>query len=708
MPRTESARKPAEVDVGVGTVVGAGGVGAVLPAGAFAVSVGVSREGIAGGPATTTESRITAESDLAAPPEHPTIPRPAAAIIRFLINLSLRSGGVGSAIVPSADRLVNSMPRTSLARMMRSAGRVGACALLCFATPLIGQRSDRRLIDRGAIAAAGWHRLGDLIAALPPGSTASVDGFNHEMRGSRIGFAATNGVSATWLIRLDGQVVPISIGGTWILDEIPVAIPQLDSIVISEGPRLTDGRAALLGTIDLYTRRPRGTSLVVDYQHGDETGDPGPYRYTSRSTPNVEKLGPFTSGAATIARGAAALDAAVRYSSLNITDANIIARLGPAFPAYQSDVNASGGSAVLTFDALGGRTYVLGGRGRFTGLFPLSTVSGNQQARVIASHAGISGSVTALTRAWRYAATITDLDLGALGAVPLLAPTQQRRFFDGFVEGNVWRNLRAGVGGTVGRRETSIDERREATARGWTTYDGGMGDAGFALEHSGGKMRASGTAHLRRIVGDSDQVDVSVTQLRAWRPGDFEWMDQPTPDSAGTTSTEMRVDLTTRQIMQARPTWYARVYSYSGIGTHAVTGLAGGVVATTPLTSRVTARLRGEVSQLLGDAGTGERSTPAGYLDGAISARAAGGFNVALAGRYAPSTHWVGFADEVPITQRVDFSVNKSMWRDRIRAQLVMRNLLNAAERTHPDGAQWNLRTHLAVTIALPSGAGAP
>jgi hypothetical protein len=35
-----------------------------------------------------------------------------------------------------------------------------------------------------------------------------------------------------------------------------------------------------------------------------------------------------------------------------------------------------------------------------------------------------------------------------------------------------------------------------------------------------------------------------------------------------------------------------------------------------------------------------------------------------------------------------------------------MRNLLNAAERSHPEGAQWNLRTHLAVTIALPSGAG--
>jgi hypothetical protein len=32
----------------------------------------------------------------------------------------------------------------------------------------------------------------------------------------------------------------------------------------------------------------------------------------------------------------------------------------------------------------------------------------------------------------------------------------------------------------------------------------------------------------------------------------------------------------------------------------------------------------------------------------------------------------------------------------------VLRNLFNTAERYHPRGAQWNLRTHLALTIDLP------
>jgi hypothetical protein len=35
-----------------------------------------------------------------------------------------------------------------------------------------------------------------------------------------------------------------------------------------------------------------------------------------------------------------------------------------------------------------------------------------------------------------------------------------------------------------------------------------------------------------------------------------------------------------------------------------------------------------------------------------------------------------------------------------------MRNLLLDPEWNHPQAAHWNLRTHLGVTVALPSGAG--
>jgi hypothetical protein len=590
--------------------------------------------------------------------------------------------------------------------MTRICGPASAALLLLFATPVVAQRSDHRVLDRAAIARAGWHRLGDLVGALPPGSTASVEGFNNELRGSRVGFLQTNGVTASWIVRLDGQPVPLQVGGIWVLDEIPVVLAQLDSIVIAEGPQLSEGRAALMGTIDLFTRRPREATIVGDYQHGDETGDPGPYRYTARATPNVEKIGPFASGAAAIGNGMGALDGAGRYAALNITDSRLTQRIGPIFPAYQSDVNASGGSGVATLDLLGGRTFVIAGRGRFTGFFPTAAAGVNQQLRIVASHAGVSGSVSALRRVWRYAVTGTSLDLDPIGNIAMVTPDSRRVFSDGLIEGEVTDGVLLGAGGTVGRRESTAERQRLASARVWAKYAGPNDGLDFSVDRSAGKFRYSGSAHLDRAVNDSDHVALTLTRLEAWRYGDFAWMDRAAFDSSGTTALDVRADLVTTPILRVRPTWYARGFSYSGIGVSPVRGIAGGVVAETMLVTAVRARLRAEITQLLGAAGTGESSTPGGYVEGDLSTRTSGGFQLALAGRYAPRTHWSGSIDDVPSTRRIDCSVNKSIWDDRIRAQLVMRNLLNAAERTHPEGAQWNLRTQLAVTVALPSGAG--
>jgi hypothetical protein len=133
------------------------------------------------------------------------------------------------------------------------------------------------------------------------------------------------------------------------------------------------------------------------------------------------------------------------------------------------------------------------------------------------------------------------------------------------------------------------------------------------------------------------------------------------------------------------------------------------MVAATPAHPRISANLRAELSPLLGDQPDSYHSTPTGFAEAMISARAPGGFDLAISGRYAPATEWPARfsvpSRDLPSTRRVDFSANKWMWRDHVRAQLVMRNLLDADDRTHPSGAQWNLRTHLAVTVALPSGA---
>ncbi|MEO5567062.1 MAG: hypothetical protein ABIR92_01130 [Gemmatimonadaceae bacterium] len=599
--------------------------------------------------------------------------------------------------------------------MTRHAVRTGTLALLLCTTPVAAQRSARRVIDAAGIAAAGWHRLGDIVSALPPGATASVDGFNHALTSSRVGFMEASGSTASWRVRLDGQTMPVSVAGLWILDAIPVAITQIDSVVISEGPGIVDGHPVFLGTIDLYTRDPRkGLSAIGDYQHGDESGDPGPYRYTPRASPNVEKLGPFASGAVAFATDRVALDIGARYSTLNITDTRILSRL-PAGGLVQSDVNASGGSGVMTMHVAGGDHYLVAGRGRFSGLLHFPALSGDQFRRVITSHAGATGAMIAGKLPLRYGVTATQLEIGPLGPQVVNPVEGDRLTGDAFVEAALIANrLKAGAGVDVGRQTLTASTAQRRTDRAWVTYSGAGETGTLSVQRALSNARFSGTYRRELPMADAEMAAITLTAITAWRDADNAWMDgfgSATTHDRATGMADARLEIATRDLLGLRPTWYGRGFTLSGQDDAGRDyGLAVGVTAEAPRVSRIDASIRGEISQLLGRAGRGDQSTPNGFVEASASTTTPGRFRLALSGRYAPNTRW-SFPlepNDVPVTRRIDFSVNKPMWHDRIRAQFVIRNLLNQPERSHPLGAQWNLRTHLAVTIALPpSPAGA-
>src|SRR5437870_1740277 len=90
--------------------------------------------------------------------------------------------------------------------MIRASIGAGCLALVLFGTPAAGQRSGRRVLRGADIAAGGWHRLGDLVSALTPGSVSTVDGFNVSITAGRIPFAGLSAAgSPQWTVRLDGQ-----------------------------------------------------------------------------------------------------------------------------------------------------------------------------------------------------------------------------------------------------------------------------------------------------------------------------------------------------------------------------------------------------------------------------------------------------------------------------------------------------------------------
>ncbi len=79
------------------------------------------------------------------------------------------------------------------------------------------------------------------------------------------------------------------------LNLLGIALAQLDSVRLGTSPALVLGEITTGGYIHFFTsrRQPRWNP-DGSINMGNEIGDPGPWRYTNRATPNVEKIGPYS------------------------------------------------------------------------------------------------------------------------------------------------------------------------------------------------------------------------------------------------------------------------------------------------------------------------------------------------------------------------------------------------------------------------------
>ena len=141
-----------------------------------------------------------------------------------------------------------------------------------------------------------------------------------------------------------------------------VPIVQIDSVEVLTLPQVHHGEFVDGGLIHIHTRRARGGEPEYWIRGiavlGNETGDPGPYRYTEHMTPNVDKTGPDYSAAgfygsedayvraAFLKERHYATDAATRERNLRIADGD--------YP----QLNVIAPSAAVGGDLFGGSHHV--------------------------------------------------------------------------------------------------------------------------------------------------------------------------------------------------------------------------------------------------------------------------------------------------------------------------------------------------------------
>ncbi|HTI63968.1 MAG TPA: hypothetical protein VL524_10650 [Gemmatimonadaceae bacterium] len=612
---------------------------------------------------------------------------------------------------------------------------------LCAGAPALGAQTPI-VIRRAEIERSGWNRIAEFLEGAAGWAVSSVDGATFAASPDHLpqpGESAAG--TAQWLVFVDDQPVQTNMFGLHLLELLPVTPGEIDSVVFVRVPAVIGGTPAPRGAMRIYTsRHANGSFARLTYEHGDETGDPGPYRYTTLQSPNLEKLGPFAHADLGYAAPSWNLDLGVHFTSLNTTDSILQSR----FPGFSSQVPQDVMTVAPTLRGelhAFGRHTLLAGYGEQRGLLLVPTTTREQSLRSQATSVGIGGALDSIARTViGYQAAVWSADVRELDS-PLpftighrrelgLASVDAQRAFGG-------ATIAAGAGGYKWRLAQNGGTRTRTAAREFASVR--TGGARLSLVATGVLVNGSrGTTadalgSVNVAIDTSTALTISAATMHEHPDIDGTWIDaavlgreaqnENTRFSIGSVGFTRRLAGTLAIGVDARAEhvgdWRladAPILPVTSIGDASPLEMASGTFAGggVRLESVGSGVWQGSLAYdrmalASGDSSLRERvhSSPSNELRGQLAAMPVRDFRLTATVDVMDGTAWPGFGSDsatlrVPAISRIDASAEKWLWSRRLRIELLFQNLLNRPERYHPYGAQWNLRWHLMGSLVLP------
>lgn len=599
------------------------------------------------------------------------------------------------------------------------------------------------VIRRAEIDRSGWNRISELLEGAVGWGKSSVDGSTFAASPDGLpqpGESAAG--TAQWLVFVDDQPVQTNMFGLHLLELIPVSPGMVDSVVFVRGPSLVNGVPAPRGAIRIFTRHESNGPLArVTYEHGDETGDPGPYRYTVLQSPNLEKVGPFAH--ADLGYGATrwSVDLGAHFTSLNTTDSIIQSR----FPGFASQVPQD--VMTVTPDLRAelrafGRHELLASYGEQRGLLLVPTTTREQSVRSHATTVGLGGTLDSIAGVvLGYGASVWAADARELDSPLPFVIDHRRELRSASIDAERRvgpAGVTIGVGAYDWRLERDDGTRTRTAARGLgavhVAFTQSVSSAiSAALVNGSRGTTADGSASLAIRLDSLTSVRVGGATIHEHPDLDGTWIDavvlgrEPKSErarfSSGAITVQRQFVTGLRLAAEARlervSDWRmadAPILPGSALPDSSplptVSGtFAGGGLRLESLGPGVWHGMLAYERTVLasGDAilRDGARSSPSDELRAQLAATPVRDFRATVTADLTNGTIWPAFGADsttlrVPAITRLDASAEKWMWSRRLRIQVLFQNLLNRPERYHPYGAQWNLRWHLVGTLVLP------
>lgn len=136
---------------------------------------------------------------------------------------------------------------------------------------------------------AGISRLSDILELADDWIGSSTEGYHWAIAPLGASWEA----SPDWHLFVDGQPIHIQVLNRQSLNTLPLSIAGICKVQLHAHPVIIQGILASGGAIQITRCTPQtGISLKGQLSAGNETGDPGPYRYTNQGRSNVDRTGP--------------------------------------------------------------------------------------------------------------------------------------------------------------------------------------------------------------------------------------------------------------------------------------------------------------------------------------------------------------------------------------------------------------------------------
>lgn len=637
--------------------------------------------------------------------------------------------------------------------MRRKAGmRVVACWIVALSFPFVPVRvlhAQVQVITAEEIAQAGVARLSDIFDLLDSWTAISTDGYAWDV--SAAGLAPYQ--DASWLLLVDDVPMDLRVLGRQNINTLALSITQVDSITVISRPAIIAGRFAPAGVVHIHTRRPlTGAEVRGHVSGGNETGDPGPYRYTELATPNVDRIGPVFQGSASAAGSRWGLRVQGKADEHHATDERIRQRVFTLYEGVRApQLLHKSARADAEIRGVRGFHRIFGAISRFQDLLffdPLGLelpANHNQFRGGVTGRFGSGTKIAARYRAMGFRSQVADRQnrrgvsaywqqdgMSGMTALDLRHGSWQTTFGTGM---DIFRTQFIGQSGRhalrVFRFHGSIHRLLGRRARVTGEFAGSMASGAFGY---GGLVTLTGSLGG----GIMAEITGTLAQLEE-EQGIWYWIREGymAPGATGAAMpAEFGVSRTVTADLRLSRSFSdaARVTVSAGVrnidGATLTTRTARWDAATTGFQTATTVHTGvsgrtvrfGLAADIQPHSSLGLRLvyTRLGVMSGDVVFREVWrrhpGYRAGATIRYAPdgrftlygrlrvdgSSSWAGYrvaAQDsegrymayVPAAWLLDVTAKKRFWRDHLRMGVTLRNMLNQEHRTHPAGAITNM-----------------